>query len=70
MNGTIRKLDDTYPITVIEAVKVGNGTSEKLEDWLKTNYIKIGGETGQIPVSNGDGTFDWVTIEKAEEVEF
>lgn len=72
MNGIIRKMDDTFPITVIEAVKVGNGTKDTLEDWLKENYVNIDkeSEAGQIPVSKGDGTIEWKTIEKAEEVGF
>lgn len=72
MNGIIRKLDDTYPITVMEAVKVGNDSADKLTDWLKINYVAIDkeSEAGQIPVSNGDGTYSWITIEKAEEVNF
>ena len=70
MNGVIRKLDDTYPITVMEAVKVGNDTADKLTDWLRQNYMHIGGEAGQLPVSNGDGTFSWVTIVQAEEGEY
>ena len=50
MNGVIRKLDDTYPITVMEAVKVGNDTADKLTDWLRQNYMQIGGEARQLPV--------------------
>ena len=39
MNGTIKKIDGTFPVTVIDAVAVGDGTSDMLKDWLEDNYI-------------------------------
>lgn len=139
MEGIIKKQKDTYLVTVMDAVAVGDGTSKMLPAFLEENYQKqtevaLGAEAydaesteamsgkaittfleenyqkqtevalgaeeyneesteamsgkalasaistaftqynsgtaGQLPISNGDGTVTWTTIENAEEVGF
>lgn len=40
MEGIIKKMDRTYPVTVLDAVAVGDGTATKLPEWLRKNYIQ------------------------------
>ena len=41
MEGKIQKINGLYPITVIDAVKIGDGTSGTLREYLSRNYQRL-----------------------------
>ena len=45
MEGKIQKLNGLYPITVIDAVKIGDGTDGTLREYLSRNYQQLASAT-------------------------
>lgn len=41
MEGKVQKINGLYPITVIDAVKIGDGTNGTLRDYLSRNYQRL-----------------------------
>lgn len=48
MHGVIKAMDGVYPITVIDAVAIGDGTKEMLPSFLNSNYVRTDGVSSEI----------------------
>jgi hypothetical protein len=53
MDGKIKKIKDMYPVTVLDAVKVGDGTSKSLKDMIDNG--EIGSSTTTTATTSGRG---------------
>lgn len=71
MLGKIKKIDGIYPVTVIDAIKVGDGTKDTLKEYLKKEnsnaFPSIDFENEILPVINENANVKVLEAEKLTE---